>query len=192
MTLMFLNGGAMRGGPLHDLLRGARFVRVARTAPRYRFYSVGDRFPALAELAGSQNEITGPQDESADALGESADVLGEITGPRYRDGGVSVAGELYDVPWESLRESLLPAEPDELELGVIELEDGSGTLAMVRRRSYAQLAGEYRDISDYGDWRAYQAARAAETVQAAQAAAGSSLGGSGSAGEAGGLDGDVR
>ena len=42
MTLMFLNGGAMRGGPLHHLLQGAPLVGVVRTAPKYRFYSVGD------------------------------------------------------------------------------------------------------------------------------------------------------
>ncbi|MGH6653850.1 MAG: allophanate hydrolase-related protein [Actinocrinis sp.] len=138
MTLMFLNGGAMRGGPLHGLLRGAPFVGAARTAPRYRFYSVGDRFPALEEVADPPE---------ADEPGAAR--------------GVSVAGELYDVPWEVLRESLLPAEPDELELGVIELEDGGGTLAMVRRRSYLEAEGEYGDISRYADWRAYSADRGA-------------------------------
>lgn len=30
MTLMFLNGGAMRGGPLHHLLRDAPLVGVDR------------------------------------------------------------------------------------------------------------------------------------------------------------------
>jgi gamma-glutamylcyclotransferase (GGCT)/AIG2-like uncharacterized protein YtfP len=129
MTLMFLNGGAMRGGPLHHLLTGAQFVGVVRTAPKYRFYSVGDRFPALAEL----------------------------TGPNECETGISVAGELYDVPWEVLRESLLPAEPSELELGVIELEDGSGCLSMVRRRSYHEPPGLYLDISDHADWRSYTA-----------------------------------
>lgn len=129
MTLMFLNGGAMRGGPLHRLLADARFVGVVRTAPRYRFYSVGDRFPALAEL----------------------------TGPREVAEGVAVAGELYDVPWEVLRESLLPAEPAELELGVIELEDGSGCLSMIRRRTYHESPGLYRDISNHADWRSYTA-----------------------------------
>lgn len=129
MTLMFLNGGAMQGGPLHHLLTGAQFVGVVRTAPKYRFYSVGDRFPALAEL----------------------------TGPHVCETGIPVAGELYDVPWEVLRESLLPAEPAELELGVIELEDGSGCLSMVRRRSYHEPAGLYLDISDHADWRSYTA-----------------------------------
>lgn len=129
MTLMFLNGGAMRGGPLHHLLNGAQFVGAVRTAPKYRFYSVDDRFPALAE----------------------------VTGPSAIETGISVAGELYDVPWEVLRESLLPAEPAELELGVIELEDGSGCLSMVRRRSYREPSGLYLDISDHADWRSYTA-----------------------------------
>ena len=123
MTLMFLNGGAMRGGPLNHLLQGAPLVGVVRTAPKYRFYSVGDAFPAIEAVAS---------------------------------GGVSVVGELYDVPWAVLERSLLPSEPEELELGVIELEDGSGTLSMVRRRTYTE-PDTYRDISDHADWRAYQA-----------------------------------
>lgn len=123
MTLMFLNGGAMRGGPLNHLLQGAPLVGVVRTAPKYRFYSVGDAFPAIEAVAS---------------------------------GGVSVVGELYDVPWAVLERSLLPSEPEELELGVIELEDGSGTLSMVRRRTYTE-PDTYRDISDHADWRAYRA-----------------------------------
>lgn len=43
MPLMFLNGDAMRGGELHRLLCGAPLAGVARTAPKYRFHSVGDR-----------------------------------------------------------------------------------------------------------------------------------------------------
>ncbi|HZU56866.1 MAG TPA: gamma-glutamylcyclotransferase [Actinocrinis sp.] len=145
MTLMFLNGGAMRGGPLHHLLAGARFVGAVRTAPRYRFYSVGDRFPALAELTGPQEMGAGLDAGAGAGLGAGAGV------------GVSVAGELYEVPWEVLRESLLPAEPAELELGVIELEDGSGCLSMIRRRTYQEPPGLYRDISDHADWRSYTA-----------------------------------
>lgn len=121
MPLMFLNGGAMRGGSLHHLLRGAPLVAVVRTAPKYYFHSVGDRFPALEP-----------------------------------GGDTAVSGELYEVPWEVLRESLLPAEPDELELGVIELDDGSGTLSMVRRRAYSEPAGVFHDISAHASWRAYQ------------------------------------
>jgi Allophanate hydrolase C-terminal domain len=123
MPLMFLNGGAMAGGPLHPLLRGARLVAVTRTAPRYRFWSVGDRFPALQPVA---------------------------------DGGVAVAGEVYDVPLDVLRESLLPAEPPELELGVIELSDGRSCLAMLLRRPAAEPA-QLHDISGHAGWRQYQA-----------------------------------
>jgi hypothetical protein len=129
---MFLNGGAMRGGPLHHLLDGAPLVAVVRTAPKYRFYSVGDRFPALD-----------PEPDPGAA--------------------VAVAGELYDVSWKTLRERLLPAEPPELELGVIELEDGTGTLAMVRRRNYAEPAEAYCDISQHADWREYEQSRSSLT-----------------------------
>ncbi|HCT77167.1 MAG TPA: gamma-glutamylcyclotransferase [Micromonosporaceae bacterium] len=122
MTLMFLNGGAMRGGPLHHLLRDAPLVGEVRTAARYRFYSVGDRFPALEEV---------------------------------RSGGVEVLGEVYDVPMEVLRDSLLPAEPPELELGVIELADRRPSLAMVLRREFSAHT-ELKDISTTGDWKAYR------------------------------------
>lgn len=162
MPLMFLNGGAMRGGPLHHLLRGAPFAGTVRTAARYRFYSVGDRFPMLAE---HDPKITGLSDEDGSA--ERAE--GSTDGAAECSVGVSVVGELYDVPWDVLRESLLPAEPAELELGVIELADGSGALAMLRRRAYTEpdpkperepeheAEAELRDISEYADWRAYLA-----------------------------------
>lgn len=122
MALMFLTGGGMAGGPLHPLLRGAPLVGTTRTAPRYRFWSVGDRFPALQ-----------PVD----------------------DGGVAVIGEVYDVPLPVLRDSLLPAEPPELELGVIELADGRACLAMLLRRPATEPAG-LRDISAVADWREYR------------------------------------
>ena len=67
--------------------------------------------------------------------------LGEArTAPRYRfyvyqdrfpalwpvhDGGVSVPGELIELPLEAVRDEFLPVEPPELELGVIELDDGT-------------------------------------------------------------------
>jgi hypothetical protein len=52
---------------------------------------------------------------------------------------------------------LLPAEPAGLELGVIELADGSGSLAMVLRRAHIELP--LRDISELGSWRTYQQQR---------------------------------
>jgi hypothetical protein len=121
MPLMFLNGGAMAGGPLHPLLRGAPLVAVTQTAPRYRFFSVGDRFPALQPVP---------------------------------DGGVAVAGEVYDIPLDVLRDSLLPAEPAELELGVIELADGRPALAMLLRRP-AEPPADLHDISTHPNWRTH-------------------------------------
>ncbi|MDT7804823.1 MAG: hypothetical protein QOI78_8256, partial [Actinomycetota bacterium] len=47
MALMFFNGGAMRGEPLHHLLDGSPFVATAKTAAKYRFYAVGEQCPAL-------------------------------------------------------------------------------------------------------------------------------------------------
>lgn len=123
MVYMFLNGGGMRGGDLHHQLLGAPLVKETRTAPKYRFHSVDDRFPALEPVAS---------------------------------GGVSVAGEVYDLPLETLRDSLLPAEPAELELSVIELEDGTPSLAVVLRKEFRREA-KLIDISHIGSWRRYQA-----------------------------------
>jgi gamma-glutamylcyclotransferase (GGCT)/AIG2-like uncharacterized protein YtfP len=124
MPLLFLNGDGMRGGRLHRQLRGAPLVREARTAPKYRFWSVGGRFPALEPVA---------------------------------DGGRAVHGELYDVGLPVLRD-LLRAEPAELELGVIELDDGTASLGMVLRRPFDGAQG-LEDISAVGDWRVYHANR---------------------------------
>lgn len=70
---------------------------------------------------------------------------------RVPDGGWSVPGEIYEVGYTELREELLPREPSELELSVIELEDGSGSLSMVCRR--APIDGEAREILATGGWR---------------------------------------
>jgi gamma-glutamylcyclotransferase (GGCT)/AIG2-like uncharacterized protein YtfP len=123
MPRMFLNGTAISGGADHRLVGAATLVGAARTAPRYRFHSVDDRYPAL-EYVGA--------------------------------GGASVEGELYEISYEQLRDVLLPGEPDGLELGVIELADGSGSLAMVLRRPRPSLATT--DISALGSWRAYRRA----------------------------------
>ncbi len=123
MALMFLNGGGMRGGPLHHQLQGAPLVRIAYSAPKYRYYSVGDRFPAMREVATD---------------------------------GHAVLGEVYDLPLATLRDHLLPAEPPELELGVIELDDGTACLATVLRTEFSGT-GDLMDISEIGDWRTYLA-----------------------------------
>lgn len=123
---MFVNGQAMRGGSLHHALTDAEFLGEVRTAPRYRFLSFGD-FPGLVAA-------------DSDHPGDS--------------GGAGIAGELYAVDYAHLRERLLPGEPPELELSVIELDDGSGTCSMVVRAGSAQ-AGV--DITEHGGWLAYRA-----------------------------------
>jgi hypothetical protein len=97
--------------------------------------------------------------------------LGQATtAPRYRfyvyedrfpalwpvaDGGVSVPGELVELPLESVRDEFLPVEPPELELGVVELADGSAALAVMLRPDVHARGTGLVDISDYGGWRAY-------------------------------------
>jgi gamma-glutamylcyclotransferase (GGCT)/AIG2-like uncharacterized protein YtfP len=44
---LFVNGTLMRGDILHQNLDGARFVSEARTARRYRLYSIGDVHPGM-------------------------------------------------------------------------------------------------------------------------------------------------
>lgn len=122
MALLFLNGSGMRGGPLNHQLQGSPLVGRARSAPKYRYYSVGDRFPAMDDAATE---------------------------------GRAVVGEVYDISLEVLREHLVPAEPPELELGLIELEDGASCLATVLRKPY-RGDDDLVDISDIGDWRRYR------------------------------------
>ncbi|KJS54360.1 hypothetical protein VM98_19600 [Streptomyces rubellomurinus subsp. indigoferus] len=75
-----------------------------------------------------------------------------------RDPAVDTAieGELYDISLEHLRDVILPGEPRELELGVIELEDGSACLSMLLARGEAER-GVHREITHHGGWRAYLA-----------------------------------
>jgi len=119
---LFVNGEGMRGGAVHHTISDHPFIGYADTAAKYRFFSVGDRFPALWPV---------------DA------------------GGVSVPGELYNVPLTIIRDQFIPAEPAELELSVIELADGESALAVVLRREVLG-ADDLVDISDRGGWRAYR------------------------------------
>jgi hypothetical protein len=120
---MFLNGGGMRGGPVHHHIEGVPLLGELRTAPTYRFYSVRDEFPALVPAVA---------------------------------GGAAIIGELYDVPIDMMHHSLLPAEPAELELGTIELENGVVSFAMLLRREVLEEAGGLIEITQYGGWRAYR------------------------------------
>nr|WP_083268172.1 hypothetical protein [Lentzea guizhouensis] len=76
----------------------------------------------------------------------------------HESGTAAVVGELYDLPLKVLRDHLVPAEPPELEIGVIELEDGSAALATVLRDAVVDpllRSGDLEDISYLGDWQAF-------------------------------------
>jgi len=125
---MFLNGTAMSGQPDHHAVDGARFLGPARTAPLYRFYAVRDAFPGLYPIP-----------------------------PGSWLSGASIEGELYELPEEMLYDSLMPEEPAELELGVVELTDGSVVNAMHLQFERVAEADKIVDIAGLGGWRAYQA-----------------------------------
>lgn len=122
---MFVNGQAMSGGSINHALEGATLLGPARTAPKYRFYSVRDEFPGLHPASSD---------------------------------GCSVPGELYQVTYDILRDQLLPNEPPELELAVIELAGGAGSLCMRIRDESLTLSG-VTDISDKRGWRDYLATK---------------------------------
>jgi hypothetical protein len=98
----------------------------------------------------------------------SARFLGPVrTAPEYRffsfhdafpglaavsQGGWSVPGEIYEISYTDLREKLLPREPAELELSVIKLEDGRGSLSMVCRGIPSDHDDVY-EITAAGGWR---------------------------------------
>ncbi|HTD35043.1 MAG TPA: gamma-glutamylcyclotransferase [Candidatus Elarobacter sp.] len=119
----FICGSALRGQPDHGNLAGARFVREAKTAARYRLYSVEDKHPGIYEVG---------------------------------EGGVSIAGEVYDLTGEQYR-TLMAGEPPNLYEAPIVLEDGSTVHAMIYPRELIEQRG-YRDVSEYGGWAAFKAA----------------------------------
>lgn len=127
-VIMFVNGQAMSGGPLHDALASGRFLGSVRTAPSYRFFSFDDRYPGLAPVA---------------------------------HGGWSVPGEIYAITYAELRDSLLPREPRGLELSVITLEDGRGSLSMICRG--LPTAEEATELTAPGGWRAHLASLTTRT-----------------------------
>lgn len=65
--LFFICGSALRGQPDHGNLTGARFVREAKTAPKYRLHSVRDEHPGIYEVADGGVSIAGEVYEMTDA-----------------------------------------------------------------------------------------------------------------------------
>jgi gamma-glutamylcyclotransferase (GGCT)/AIG2-like uncharacterized protein YtfP len=56
---LFVNGTLMRGDVLHANLEGARFVSEARTAPRYRLFSIGDVHPGMVAAESDGASVAG-------------------------------------------------------------------------------------------------------------------------------------
>lgn len=102
----------------------------------------------------------------------SAAFLGPVTtAPKYRfysvrdefpglypdpEGGAEIQGELYEADYAVVRDELLPLEPEELELTLIELSDGSGSLSMRMRDDRLEDDG-VTEITRFGGWHAYLA-----------------------------------
>ncbi len=118
----FICGSALRGQPDHKNLGEAKFVKEARTAPRYRLHSVRDEHPGIYEVS---------------------------------EGGISIAGEVYELTDEQHR-NLIATEPPDLYEAPIALDDGTSVNAMVYPRELIQERG-YEDVSRYGGWAAYKA-----------------------------------
>jgi gamma-glutamylcyclotransferase (GGCT)/AIG2-like uncharacterized protein YtfP len=103
----------------------------------------------------------------------SATFLGEAqTAPRYRlhsvrdqhpgiyevpEGGVAIAGELYEFTDEQ-HAALLASEPPDLYEAPVVLDDGSSVHAMIYPRELIEERG-FRDISEFGGWAAFKAAQ---------------------------------
>jgi len=131
---MFLTGDGMRGGPLHRHISGAPLIGERQTAPRYRFYSVRDAFPALCPVGEGGQAI----------LGELYDVpMGQLRKLLERE-----PPEL-ELSVVELAAGTSPAgEPLAAEL----------SFGMVLRRG-ERGRGVHTDITRYGGWRAYRRAR---------------------------------
>ncbi|HEY0615638.1 MAG TPA: gamma-glutamylcyclotransferase [Candidatus Elarobacter sp.] len=73
------------------------------------------------------------------------------------EGGVAIAGEVYELTDEQHRD-LLAGEPPNLYEAPVELEDGSRVNAMIYPRELIEQRG-YADISQHGGWAAYKASQ---------------------------------
>jgi len=106
-------------------------------------------------------------------LGDAKFLGAAKTAPRYRlhsvrdqhpgiyeisEGGVSIAGELYDFTSEQ-HAHLMANEPPDLYEADIVLDDGTTASAMLYPRRLIEERG-YEDVSQYGDWATFKASRA--------------------------------
>jgi len=95
---LFVNGTLMRGLPLHANLDGAEFLGEARTAPRYRIYSIGDVHPGMFEVAEGGISVPGEMYRLPDdvwARVEAGEPPGLYKGPVTLDDGRVMDGILF-------------------------------------------------------------------------------------------------
>src|SRR6202049_5221673 len=105
-------------------------------------------------------------------LGDAKFLGAAKTAPRYRlhsvrdqhpgiyevsEGGVSIAGELYDFTSEQ-HTHLMANEPPDLYEADIVLDDGTTASAMLYPRRLIEERG-YQDASKYGAWGAFKGSR---------------------------------
>lgn len=65
--VVFICGSALRGQPDHENLKSAKFLRAAKTAPKYRLHSVGNGWhPGIYEVASGGISIPGELYEMTD------------------------------------------------------------------------------------------------------------------------------
>lgn len=109
---------------------------------------------------------------------DGATFLGAFrTAPKYRihsiadihpgmyevaEGGISVPGELYDLP-DAVWERVEAGEPPHLYRGPVELEDGRIVPGILFPREVIESEG-HRDITEFGGWREYWAAHTGGTA----------------------------
>jgi len=119
-------GAHMEGLALNHQLRtlGARLAGPCQTAPRYRMYRVPGAGPARPGMV------------------------------KVAEGGVALAGEIWDVPVEAVGAFLAGIAPP-LGLGTVELDGGRTVKGFICEP--AGVAGA-EDISRHGGWRSYLAA----------------------------------
>jgi gamma-glutamylcyclotransferase (GGCT)/AIG2-like uncharacterized protein YtfP len=97
MALVVFNGTVMRGQPEHANLEGAIFVSDVRTAPVYRLFSIGERYPAMIRDDDRGAAIEAELYEVSDVIWpriRHSEPPGLYRGPVLLDDGREVEGML--------------------------------------------------------------------------------------------------
>ncbi len=97
-VVLFVNGTLMRGLALHANLDGAELLGPARTAPRYRLYSIGDVHPGMFEVDQGGVSVAGELYRVPPEVlrrVEAGEPPGLYRGPVQLEDGRVVQGILY-------------------------------------------------------------------------------------------------